>query len=46
MLSITNSLKNNDRTGGIAQVVEHLPSRCEALGLIPSTKKKEKDVGR
>jgi hypothetical protein len=36
--------KRNKRTGGIAQVVEHLPSNCKALSLFPSNtiKKKKK----
>jgi hypothetical protein len=33
----------NKKAGGVAQVVEHLPSICEAQDSIPSTvKKKEK----
>jgi hypothetical protein len=28
--------------GGMTQVVEHLPSKCEALNPNPSTKKKKK----
>jgi hypothetical protein len=28
--------------GGMTQVVEHLPSKCEALNPNPSTKKKRK----
>jgi hypothetical protein len=30
------------RASGVAQVVEHLPSKCEALNSIPSTEKKKK----
>jgi hypothetical protein len=30
------------RAGGGAQVIEHLPSKCEALSSIPSTTKKKK----
>jgi hypothetical protein len=29
--------------GGVIQVVEHLPSKCEALSSNPSTKKKRKE---
>jgi hypothetical protein len=28
--------------GGVTQVIEHLPSKCEALSSNPSTAKKEK----
>jgi hypothetical protein len=30
----------HERAGGVAQVVEHLPSKCKALSSIPSTVKK------
>jgi hypothetical protein len=30
------------RAGGVVQVVECLPSKCEALSLNPSTEKKKK----
>jgi hypothetical protein len=30
------------RKGGHSSLVEHMFSRCQALGLIPSTKKKKK----
>jgi hypothetical protein len=32
------------RAGGVAQVVECLPSKCEALTLTPSTTKKKKKI--
>jgi hypothetical protein len=35
--------KTGLRTGGMAQVVVHLPSKCEALSLSPSTAKKDFD---
>jgi hypothetical protein len=31
-----------NRTGRVAQVVEHLPSKCEALSSNPRTSKKKK----
>jgi hypothetical protein len=31
-----------DWVGGVAQVVEHLPSKCEALSLNPCTEKKKR----
>jgi hypothetical protein len=31
------------RTGRVAQVVEHLPSKCEALNSNPSTAKRKKE---
>jgi hypothetical protein len=30
---------------GMAQVVESLPNKCEALGSVPSTEKKKKSQG-
>jgi hypothetical protein len=33
--------KKKGRAGGVAQVVEHLPSKCEALSSNPRRKKKE-----
>jgi hypothetical protein len=32
------------RSGGMAQVVEHLPSKCETLSSNPSTGKKKKVI--
>jgi hypothetical protein len=34
--------KGNKRSGDMAQMVQHLPSRCKALGLIPRTAKNNK----
>jgi hypothetical protein len=31
-----------NRAGGVAQVVEHLPSKCKTLSSSPTTDKKEK----
>jgi hypothetical protein len=36
------SAKQLSRAGRVAQVVERLPSKCEALNLSPSTTKKKK----
>jgi hypothetical protein len=33
-------MKENRRTGGLAQVVEHLPNKCKVLSSISSTAKK------
>jgi hypothetical protein len=30
--TLSQKQKENKRTGSVAQMVEHLPSRCEALG--------------
>jgi hypothetical protein len=35
-------LKHNEGAGGVAQVVEHLCSKCEALNSNPSPIKKKK----
>jgi hypothetical protein len=34
--------KTHKRAGGVAQVVDHLPSKCEALSSNPSTEFKKK----
>jgi hypothetical protein len=34
----------NKRAGGMAQVIDYLPSMCKALGSIPSSNKKKNDV--
>jgi hypothetical protein len=35
-------LKDKDRTGGVAQVVEHLPNKLKALSSNHSSEKKKK----
>jgi hypothetical protein len=40
-LYLRNKLKCK-RAGGMSQVVEHLPSKCKALGSIPTTIIKKK----
>jgi hypothetical protein len=35
--------KRKERVGSIVLVLEHLPSKWEALGLIPNMKKKKKE---
>jgi hypothetical protein len=39
---IENSSKKNWSAGGMAQVVEHLPSQCKTLGSVPSTTKRRR----
>jgi hypothetical protein len=34
---LRSKIKTTKRVGGMAQVVEHFPSKCEALTSIPST---------
>jgi hypothetical protein len=34
--------ENNYRAGGVTQVAEHLPTKCEALSSSPSITKKKK----
>jgi hypothetical protein len=38
-------LKVKGRAGGVAQVLEHLPSKSEALNSNPSTTKRKMKVG-
>jgi hypothetical protein len=38
--------KHYKRVGGMAQAVEHLPSRCEALSSNPSTIKNKNKINR
>jgi hypothetical protein len=35
--SWSEALKKSKKAGGLAQVLEHLPNKCEILNLIPST---------
>jgi hypothetical protein len=35
---------HNERAGGVAQVVEHLPSKCEAVSSNPFTTTNKKEV--
>jgi hypothetical protein len=38
--SKTSKITRTKRTGGVAQVLEHLPKKCEALSSNPNTTKK------
>jgi hypothetical protein len=40
--TISQKYPTQNRAGGVTQVVEHLPHKCEALSSNPSTAKKEK----
>jgi hypothetical protein len=42
--SLNSSVSYVTRAGGVTQVVEHLPSKCEALSSNPITTKKKKSV--
>jgi hypothetical protein len=37
-------LKEGDRTGGMAEVVECLPSKCEALSSNPNTTERKSNI--
>jgi hypothetical protein len=36
-------ISKEKKTGGMAQVVEHMPSKCKPLSSIPSTTKRKKE---
>jgi hypothetical protein len=41
-MRLSQKYPTQNRAGGVAQVVQHLPSKYEALNLNPSTAKKKK----
>jgi hypothetical protein len=43
-MRLSQKYPTQNRAGGVAQVVQHLPSKYEALNLNPSTAKKKKKI--